>query len=113
MSAITPPLSCDQKGEMDEKMYKCKSCGESFVAPVEITDYQLYDEPFDACPKCQSENIEEYEPCPACGIHERMDILPMCRKCALAELDAMDREGKLFGGVGRGALLLLLRRTIG
>lgn len=93
-------------------MYKCKSCGEVFAAPVETEDYQLYAEPFDACPKCRSEWITEYDSCPVCGKNERMDSLPVCRECAIKELEAMEREGKLFGGICRGALLQLLRGQI-
>lgn len=94
-------------------MYKCKRCGERFITPIEITDYQLYEDPFDACPKCKDENIEEYEACPVCGIYEAMDILPMCKTCAVKEIEAMQREAEMFGGAGRGALLQLLRRTLG
>lgn len=93
-------------------MYKCNECGEVFTTPVEADDYQLYAEPFDACPKCMSERITAFEPCPICGTGERMKNIPICHECALNELEAMEREGKMFGGLGRGALLSLLRGQI-
>lgn len=93
-------------------MYRCEKCRERFTRPVEIIDPAVYDEPFDACPKCGDERIEEYEPCPVCGIAEPLSFLPICKACALSELEAMSSEAELFGGIGRKSILAWLRKMI-
>lgn len=93
-------------------MFYCKKCGEKFKEPMVIVDPPVYgDEDFPVCPICGAEEIEEYEPCPLCGKGEQI-FLPMCRACALKEVDAMIKEAEMFGGAGRGSILTWLRKQM-